>query len=62
MSNVDRLEKELDQIRIGSMKLFVNIPRYGRAEVDPKRKVRRSYKNEVVMKKVESVKKKSKEV
>ena len=32
MPNEKQLEQQLDQIRIGSLKLFVNLPKYRRAE------------------------------
>jgi len=34
VGNVGRLEKELDQIYIGNLKLHVNVPRYRRNEVE----------------------------
>ena len=34
VGNVSPLEKELDQIYVGNMKLFVNILKYRRAEAD----------------------------
>jgi len=37
MRNVGRLERDLDQIYIGNKKLHVNILRYMRSEVEPKR-------------------------
>jgi len=33
VANVDRLEKELDQIFIGNKKLYVNIPKYIRVDL-----------------------------
>jgi len=34
VENTSRLEREMDQVRIGNMKLYVNISRYRRAELD----------------------------
>lgn len=45
VENAKRLEKDLDQIYIGNVKLYVNIPRYRRSKVEdvsgPTREVRR---------------------
>ena len=46
VGNVERLEKELDQIYIGNMKLHVNIPRYQRTELKPGREQGREGKNQ----------------
>ncbi|XP_068475216.1 uncharacterized protein [Phaseolus vulgaris] len=45
VGNVGRLEKELDQIFIGSKKLHVNVPRYRRFELQASRTTRRGEKN-----------------
>ncbi|XP_068503621.1 uncharacterized protein [Phaseolus vulgaris] len=37
VANVSRLEKELDQIYLGKMKLNVNIPRYRRTDFGPRK-------------------------
>jgi len=39
--NVGSMERELDQIYIGNMKLFVNIPKYRRHHLEPNRAERR---------------------
>ena len=39
--DVERLERELDQIYIGSRKLYVNIPKYRRSQYDPKKEERK---------------------
>ena len=41
MGNAGWLERELDQIYIGNMKLYVNIPRYQRYELEPNKASRR---------------------
>jgi len=48
VANAGRLEKELNQIHIGNMKLYVNISRYRRAELELEvgltREVRKQHK------------------
>jgi len=39
--NVERLERELDSLLIGNMKLHVNIPRYRRHQLEPVKVERR---------------------
>jgi len=56
---VTRLERELDQIYIGNMKLYVNIPRYSRPVLDlasgPSREVKRLYHPKPTFDKTEEV-------
>ena len=44
--NVKRLESELDQIYVGNKKLFVNVPKYHRNQLEPKRYERRNLRNQ----------------
>ena len=46
VENVGRLDKELNQIYIGNMKLHVNIPRYRRNELEHGREQRREGKKQ----------------
>jgi len=62
VENMVRLEKELDRIDIGNMKLHVNIPKYKRDEVIKKDGVPREVKEVRKQQVVIPVKMKSKEV
>jgi len=45
VGNVGHMERKLDQIYIRNVKLYVNIPRYQRYELEPNKATRRDYRN-----------------